>query len=169
MDVEPPPGLRTSPLIVGEDRTAARWLQLNRAWPGLLQACADPPVFVAPAFLSAAECDALIAAGAPGLARSIVVDGEAGKSPAPSRTSESCYLLKADQAWLHGRVAALTGMQPGAHEPPQIARYSPSQFYLPHFDAFDVTTVPGAECIATGGQRVATVLIYLNDVATGEG
>jgi prolyl 4-hydroxylase len=45
----------------------------------------------------------------------------------------------------------------------------PGQFYLPHFDAFDVTTGPGRECVATGGQRVATVLIYLNTLPPGVG
>jgi prolyl 4-hydroxylase len=45
----------------------------------------------------------------------------------------------------------------------------PGQFYLPHFDAFDVTTGPGRECVATGGQRVATVLIYLNTLPAGVG
>jgi len=54
-------------------------------------------------------------------------------------------------------------------EPPQVARYEPGQFYLAHFDAFDVTSGPGRECVATGGQRVATVLIYLNDVPPGCG
>ena len=52
---------------------------------------------------------------------------------------------------------------------PQVARYLPGQFYLPHFDAFDVTTGPGRECVATGGQRVATVLIYLNTLPPGVG
>lgn len=51
--------------------------------------------------------------------------------------------------------------------PPQVARYQPDQFYLPHFDGFDMTTGPGRECVHTGGQRVATVLIYLNDVQSG--
>lgn len=54
-------------------------------------------------------------------------------------------------------------------EPPQIAKYLKTQYYAPHFDAFDATTGPGRECIATGGQRVATVLIYLNDVSRGGG
>jgi hypothetical protein len=51
---------------------------------------------------------------------------------------------------------------------PQVARYRPNQYYLPHFDAFDLTTEPGRECVRSGGQRVATVLIYLNNVSQGE-
>lgn len=49
-----------------------------------------------------------------------------------------------------------------------MARYQQDQYYLPHFDAFDLTTGPGRECAASGGQRVVTVLIYLNDVPEGE-
>jgi hypothetical protein len=48
-----------------------------------------------------------------------------------------------------------------------VARYTAGQFYLPHFDAFDLRTGPGRECVNSGGQRVATVLIYLNDVPEG--
>jgi len=126
-----------------------------------------PPIFTVDGFLSPAECSALMAAGSAGLKRSIVVDGAAGKSAAPSRTSESCYLPKDETGWLAARVAALLGKPAATQEPPQVARYTAGQHYLPHFDAFDVTTGPGRECCATGGQRVATVLVYLNAVPRG--
>lgn len=77
--------------------------------------------------------------------------------------------MKAEQAWLHEKVEALTTKPRATHEPPQVARYEGGQFYLAHFDAFDMATVPGRECALTGGQRVATVLIYLVDVAEGGG
>ena len=129
----------------------------------------SPPLYAVDGFLTPAECDALIESGRRGLKRSIVVDGTAGKSSAPSRTSESCYLLKDATAWLADRIHALTGKPQATHEPPQVARYVRDQYYLAHYDAFDVTTGPGRECCATGGQRVATVLLYLNDVAAGGG
>lgn len=119
-------------------------------------------------FLSAEECAALMEAGRPGLHRSIVVDGVAGKSPAPSRTSTSCYLNKDKCQELLKRVEELLNGKPMAHfEPPQVARYESTQFYLPHYDAFDMTTESGRECAKTGGQRLATVLIYLNTVSDG--
>jgi hypothetical protein len=73
-------------------------------------------------FLSKEEIDKLVQAGLPGLKRSIVVDAKDGKSPAPSRTSESCYLDKHEFAWLHEKVSKLTNKAPSTHEPPQIAR-----------------------------------------------
>lgn len=146
-------------------RHLATWQPIALGYPGLQRVSADPPLYAVPGFLTPAECDALIAAAAPGLHRSIVVDGAAGQAPAPSRTSESCYLLKSDTAWLAAKVAALLGGAPPAcQEPPQVARYTAGQFYLPHFDAFDLRTQPGRECVHTGGQRTATVLMYLNDV-----
>jgi hypothetical protein len=45
---------------------------------------------------------------------------QAGKSAAPSRTSESCYLSKERVAWLHERIAALTGKPVACHEPAQV-------------------------------------------------
>ena len=179
MDIDDPPQFPPSPLessfthpspspvpVIVENRAAARWLQLNPAIPAT-RLCADPPIYAVENFLTPEECQLLISAGAPGLSRSIVVDAKDGKSPAPSRTSESCYLLKSSTEWLHARVAALTGMPSVTHEPPQIARYTPNQFYLAHWDAFDITSSSGVECVATGGQRICTVLIYLNDVASG--
>lgn len=160
--------LKSSPDLV-ENRLTAQWLQIDATFPGTRQISNDPPVFVVDNFLTREECALLIQGGAPGLGRSIVVDGQAGKSPAPSRTSESCYLLKEHVPWLHERAARLTLKAAVTHEPPQIARYLETQFYMPHFDAFDITTGPGAECVRTGGQRVCTVLIYLNDVASGGG
>jgi len=74
-----------------------------------LQVCADPPIFEIADFLSPEEIDVILAAGVPGLKRSIVVDAAAGKSPASSRTSQSCYLDKPTFRWLGDKVAALTG------------------------------------------------------------
>ncbi len=67
-------------------------------------------------------------------------------------------------------IDASAGPQPSEHfEPAQITNYKFGQLYAPHFDAFDVTNGPGLECAATGGQRVATVLMYLNDCSSGGG
>jgi prolyl 4-hydroxylase len=46
-------------------------------------------------------------------------------------------------------------------------RYLAAQEYKPHYDAFDLSTEDGRRFAQNGGQRVATVLIYLNDVPNG--
>ena len=48
-----------------------------------------------------------------------------------------------------------------------MGRYKQGQFYRPHYDAIDPHTELGAEFVKNGGNRVITVLIYLNDVSTG--
>lgn len=67
------------------------------------------------------------------------------------------------------KVERLTNKPIPTHEPPQVARYQHGEFYRPHFDAFDLATGPGRECCLNGGNRVATVLCYLNDVPSGGG
>ena len=49
----------------------------------------------------------------------------------------------------------------------QVARYTDSQRYVDHFDAVDPHSPAGRSFCANGGQRVATVLMYLNDVREG--
>ena len=52
-------------------------------------------------------------------------------------------------------------------ELPQVARYTDSQRYVEHYDGVDPHTDAGRAFCANGGQRVATVLCYLNDVSDG--
>ena len=54
-------------------------------------------------------------------------------------------------------------------ELPQVARYTDSQRYVEHYDGVDPNTDAGRAFCSNGGQRVATVLCYLNDVAEGGG
>jgi hypothetical protein len=117
--VNVPAELDFPPVVKDHERAEARWLPIA-TWPGLAQLSRDPPVFMVPNFLTPEECTSLAAAGLPGLHRSIVVDGVAGKAPAPSRTSESCYLSKESTTWLAARVEALTGKPASTHEPPQV-------------------------------------------------
>lgn len=49
----------------------------------------------------------------------------------------------------------------------QVGRYYTSQKYNNHWDAFDLNTEDGRRFAQNGGQRVCTVLVYLNDVASG--
>ena len=48
-----------------------------------------------------------------------------------------------------------------------MGRYFPSQQYMQHFDAFDLSNEDGQRFASNGGQRTVTVLVYLNDVAKG--
>jgi prolyl 4-hydroxylase len=91
--------------------------------------------------------------------KSLVVDAVTGRGVThPSRTSESCY-HGYDIKWLVSRVNRLTNISQQFQEPTQVARYVTGQFYQSHLDALDK--------IGSDGQRVGTVLIYLNNVQSG--
>ena len=48
-----------------------------------------------------------------------------------------------------------------------MGRYRNDEFYKPHYDAFDTASQDGRRFAQNGGQRVCTVLVYLNDVPNG--
>lgn len=136
------------------------YLQLNN-FPNLRQVHVNPPIYIVEDFLSAAECEHIIKISEPKLEKSHVVDRVTGQGVThPSRTSESTY-HGYDLKWLVSRIHRLTGIPQNYQEPTQVARYHTGQFYLSHQDALDN--------VGDDGQRVGTVLIYLNDVRKGGG
>jgi prolyl 4-hydroxylase len=93
----------------------------------------------------------------------------AGSEATKGRTSLTCHLAKTTypSPILLQKIQALTGKPFGHMELPQVARYTDSQRYVEHYDGVDPHTDAGRAFCANGGQRVATVLCYLNDVAKG--
>jgi prolyl 4-hydroxylase len=136
------------------------YLQLNE-FPNVKQVHNDPPIFLVENFLSPAECEKIIKMSENNVKVSHVVDKVTGQGVThPSRTSQSCY-YGYDIKWLVSRVHRLTGVGQKFQEPIQVARYLTGQFYQSHLDALDTDDVKEK------GQRIGTVLIYLNDVKTG--
>lgn len=150
-------------------RSDANYISMNQDYPGLTRVSDQPPVYTVDDFLTAEECERLQDAARADLGRSIVVDGTDGKVAAPSRTSSSCYLNKNNTLWFSEKISKLTGEPILNQEPAQVCRYTHGQYYRSHHDAFDLGTEPGKACYKTGGQRIGTVLVYLNDVAKGGG
>lgn len=64
---------------------------------------------------------------------------------------------------LNKRIAAITGIPLENQEPLQVLHYLPGQEYKPHYDAFP----DGHKDLARGGNRQATVILYLNEVEDG--
>lgn len=139
---------------------------INPNYPGAHLLHAHPPIFAVDNFLSPAECDFLIEASSDALGPAPVV-GKGSGEVSSSRTSSTCYLAREDLPEYLRKVSVLTGKPPEHCELPQVGRYMPSQHYLQHFDAFDLTNEDGRRFAANGGQRTVTVLVYLNDVPRG--
>ena len=131
--------------------------------------CADPIIYVVKRFLSDEECKAFIEVGKDKVERSTVIsDGEHEVHAA--RTSYNCWVPHDSNDIVHEvskRFSILAKMPINNAEQYQLVFYGPGNEYKPHFDAFDKNTEEGRNNWFPGGQRVLTVLAYLNDVEEG--
>jgi prolyl 4-hydroxylase len=137
----------------------------------ILFALNAPRIVLFGGLLSDAECDELIAASRRKLTRSTVVNTETGNYDAhPDRTSSGTHFERGENELIRrieNRIAELIGMPVERGEPIQILHYTPGAEYKPHFDFFDPAYPGNEKVLAMGGQRVATLVMYLNDVAAG--
>jgi prolyl 4-hydroxylase len=121
--------------------------------------------------LSAEECEALIAMSQPKLERSTVVDRDSGNFVRDeARSSEGTHFAAKENALIAAiekRVAEVTGIPEENQEPLQILHYGIGGEYEPHYDYFEKTAAGEAAQLLRGGQRVATLIMYLNDVEAG--
>lgn len=100
--------------------------------------------------------------------RSTVITGKEGKveEEHPGRTSEGCCFRRGETLQIEAierRVAALTNSPYEHGEGLQVLRYEPGQHYLPHHDFFDPDVAGYDKYIGKSGQRVFSVILYLND------
>lgn len=137
----------------------------------ILFALNAPRIVLFGGLLSSEECDALIALAEPKLTRSTVVNAATGSYDVhPDRTSRGGHFQRGENELvtrIERRISALTGYPVVNGEPIQILHYLPGAEYKPHFDYFDPTLPGNEQVLAMGGQRVATLVMYLNDVAAG--
>lgn len=132
---------------------------------------ARPVVAVLDQVLDDAECDAFREMAMARLARSSVVSPDSGANTVMDiRTSEGAYFHRAENPLVQridARVSALMGLPEEHGEGLQVMRYGVGGEYVPHFDYFAPDQKGSASHIATGGQRVSTLIMYLNDVEAG--
>ncbi len=132
---------------------------------------ANPNVALVQDLLSEQECVKLIQLSAGKLKRSEVVDRDTGKLEISGvRSSEGTHFQHAENAIverIERRIAALTGLPMDHGEPLQILHYGVGGEYLAHHDYFDPSDPGSTVHLDRGGQRVATMVIYLNEVAAG--
>jgi prolyl 4-hydroxylase len=122
-------------------------------------------------FMSPEECDELIEASRLKLQRSTVVNAETGAYDVhPHRTSSGTHFERGETELirrLERRIGELIEYPVENGEPIQILHYLPGAEYKPHHDYFDAAQPGSEKVMATGGQRVATLVMYLNDVEAG--
>lgn len=137
----------------------------------ILFAIETPRIVLFQHFLSDEECDELIALGRHRLKRSPVVNPETGEENLISaRTSQGAMFQVGEHpliARIEARIAQATGVPVEHGEGFQVLHYQPGGEYQPHFDYFNPGRSGEARQLEVGGQRVATLVIYLNSVQAG--
>jgi len=138
---------------------------------GILFALNAPRVVLFDSLLSAEECDQMIALSRDKLQRSTVIDATTGDYDVhPDRTSRGAHFQRGETALvrrIERRIAELVGHPVEHGEPIQVLHYLPGAEYKPHYDYFDPELEGNVKVLAMGGQRVATLVMYLNDVEAG--
>jgi prolyl 4-hydroxylase len=117
------------------------------------------------------ECEKLIALSQPKISRSTTVDDKTGRAEQhANRTSSGTFFHLNETpfiASLDQRIAELMQVPVANGEGLQILNYQIGGEYKPHFDYFPPELPGSAVHIARGGQRVATLIVYLNTVEEG--
>ncbi len=159
----PEPSLAGSPLVVavgGRDIRVAFAMQ-------------SPRVVVFDNVLSDEECDALVEAAKPKMLRSLTVDNQTGGEEVnASRTSDGMFFARSESelvSRIELRLAELLNWPIENGEGLQILHYGPGAEYKPHYDYFDPTQPGTPTILKRGGQRLGTIVMYLNSPTKGGG
>jgi prolyl 4-hydroxylase len=137
----------------------------------VLMRCERPQVIVFGDVLSPDECAEMIERSRHRLKRSTTVNPDTGKEDViRNRTSEGIWYQRGEDAFIERmdrRISSLMNWPVENGEGLQILHYGTTGEYRPHFDYFPPDQPGSAVHTAQGGQRVATLVIYLNDVPDG--
>jgi prolyl 4-hydroxylase len=131
----------------------------------------SPQVILFGNVLSPEECEQLISLSKPKISRSTTVDDDSGSALLhQNRTSSGTFFNVNETTFiekLDRRIAELMQLPVSNGEGLQILNYGVGQEYQPHYDYFPPNLPGSAVHVRNGGQRVATLILYLNDVEDG--
>eukprot|EP00270_Netrium_digitus_P019404 TRINITY_DN7645_c0_g1_i1.p1 TRINITY_DN7645_c0_g1~~TRINITY_DN7645_c0_g1_i1.p1 ORF type:complete len:307 (+),score=79.78 TRINITY_DN7645_c0_g1_i1:269-1189(+) len=148
---------RANASAAGEEDDGGVWVELL-SW--------QPRAFHFHNFLTARECLYLIHRAAPNMVKSSVVDSATGRSKdSRVRTSSGTFLLRGEDEVVRAieeRIADYTFIPVEHGENIQVLHYEEGQKYEQHYDYFHDKLNT-----RNGGQRIATLLMYLTDVEEG--
>ncbi len=158
-----PPGLGNVPENYAIVNQSSHWKTLN----------SSPDVAWSKSFFSVEECAWLMNQAHPHMRRSEVIslvkDGNFQESGV--RTSQSMFYsdstVDAVVRLLERRMCAAVSHSMPSSEPVSVLFYGQGQEYRPHFDYFDPTLASSEDLMAQGGQRLKTIIVYLNNVEKG--
>ena len=150
-----------------------RRIDAGDRWVDVITQMNHPRVVVLGNLLSAEECDAIIESAKPRMARSLTVQtSTGGEELNPDRTSNGMFFNRGqtpEVTAVEERIARLVGWPVENGEGLQVLHYRPGAEYKPHYDYFDPDEPGTPTILKRGGQRVATLVMYLNEPARGGG
>lgn len=156
---EPQPGELTA-LLRAVDRDVTVLMSLRQ-----------PRIVLFGGLLSDDDCDELVALAQTRLARSETVQTATGSSEVnAARTSEGMFFDRGEHPVcdrIEARIARLLDWPIENGEGLQVLRYRPGAEYKPHYDYFDPDQPGTPHILKRGGQRVASLVCYLNTPARG--
>lgn len=122
-------------------------------------------------FLSAKECSEVISLAKERLAPSETWSVENGRSELSDyRQSEQMFFAPQETDLIkeiEARMVNATKLPVQNGEGLQVVHYGVGGYYKPHWDFFDPSYGGNTAIIRRGGQRIVTVLVYLNTVEQG--
>lgn len=131
----------------------------------------NPVICVFEDFLSESEIEHILSAAKSEMKRAKVSSAKTGVE-SPGRSGSNCWVRHDYDAVIQElctRLAEVVGIGLENAESLQVVHYAQDQQYAPHYDAWDADTERGQRCLANGGQRLVTCLLYLNDPLAGGG
>jgi prolyl 4-hydroxylase len=147
------------------------WIDTSDRRVEVLLTLNSPRIVLFGNVLSHEECDELIELSKPKLTRSEVVNSVGGDHVVDeARTSYGAAFQRGEYpllAKIENRIAELVGWPVENGEGLQMLRYGIGGEYRPHFDYFNKDKPGEAKQMEVGGQRIATLVLYLNNVEAG--
>ena len=145
--------------------TSGSMVDAGDKWVNVSQRLHAPDLCVFSNLLSVAECETLVEAAKPRLLRSRTIDTQTGgEALNRDRTSDGMFFTRFEDAIVQRvelRVAKLLRWPVQNFEGMQVLRYRNGAQYKPHYDYFDTSEPATPALLARGGQRVATLIMYL--------
>lgn len=145
----------------GEANMGLHLQSVDLAFPGLQVLHADPPVFTCSNFLPEAVCERMIRNALSGKGFPLGKSATHG-SGGTQRSSSSWLIQNSDCSELIECAQSLTGVRKENYEAVQLIRYREGESFENHLDY-----LPTAASRLSQGNRLATLLVYLNTAKEG--
>lgn len=150
---------------------APMYLDVGDRKVSVLMSLPEPRIVLFGDFLSKNECDRLVETARPRMQRSLTTDLKTGNDKLDAvRTSRGMFFHRDENPLvraIEARIAQLLSWPVEKGEHLQVLHYRPGDRYEPHYDYFDPAGEGSAPILARGGQRIATLLIYLREPESG--